>query len=101
MVVGVLGDPATVRALRLAGLEGRVVAESERPEPLLDEMLEVEDVGVILVTEPVAARMRERLAHEKLARRFPLVIEIPARGTAPEPVDELVSRVARLVGVKA
>ena len=105
MIVRVLGDAATVQALRLGGLDGRVVdpdrASDAELEAALDETLRLDGLGVLLVTDSVAARMRERLEREKLGRRFPLVIEIPARGGAPEPVDDLIARVARMVGVKA
>jgi len=102
MLIRVLGDPGTLRALRLAGLDGRAVGASEDARAAgaaFDEMLSEQDLGILLVTEPVAQQIRQRVDAAKLSRHFPLVLEIPARGVPGEPVDDLVARVARQVGI--
>jgi len=100
MLIRVLGDKGTVDALRLAGVEGRVVDVDAEVGPVFDEMLKIEDLAVLLVTEPLAAHIRPRVEKAKLARRMPLVLEIPARGVPSLPYDDLVARVARMVGLR-
>ena len=100
MLIRVLGDSATVESMRLAGVEGRAVTASEDCEAAFDEMVKQEDLGVLLVTEPLAAKMRSRIDDAKLARRLPLVLEIPARGVSSVPSDDLVARVGRMVGLR-
>ncbi len=101
MIVRLLGDSPTVEALRLAGIEGRALREGEDPARVFEEMLAVEDLGVLFVTENVAERMRARVDQAKIARHFPLVLEIPARGAEAVTAEDLVDRVAKLVGLKA
>jgi V/A-type H+-transporting ATPase subunit F len=101
MLIRVLGDDRTVDALRLAGVEGRAVGASDDLGSVFDEMLKVEDLGVLLVTEPVAEHIRSRVEQAKLGRKLPLVLEIPARGVPSMPSDDLVARVARMVGLRA
>jgi V/A-type H+-transporting ATPase subunit F len=101
MLIRVLGDTSTVGALRLAGIEGRTVDPSDDCARAFDEMLRQEDLGVLLVTEPVAQQIRSRVEQAKLGRRLPLVLEIPARGAPSAPADDLVARVARMIGLRA
>ena len=100
MLIRVLGDSATVESMRLAGVEGRAVTAAEDCAAAFDEMLKLEDLGVLLVTEPLAARMRSRVDDAKLTRRLPLVLEIPARSDPTVPSDDLVARVGRMVGLR-
>ena len=90
MEIRVLGDTATVKAFRLAGVEGRAVDQAESYESAFAQMLAHEELGVLLVT-----------ARAKLERRMPLVLEIPARGIPSLPADDMVDRVARMVGLRA
>ena len=100
MRISVLGDRATVEAMRLAGIEGEVVGESQDPAAAFDRLLRQDDLGVLLVTEPLASAMRAKVDAAKLTRRFPLVLEVPARGVPSIPADDLVARVARSVGLR-
>jgi len=100
MVVRVLGDPATVRALRLAGIDGRAVGP-DTAEKAFEEELSSEGLGVLLVTEPVAAGIRRRVDAAKVSLHFPLVLEIPAMGVPSVPADDLVAKVARMIGIRS
>lgn len=99
MVVRVLGDTPTVRALRLAGIDG-TVTEPEAAAAAFERELSSKDLGILLVTEPVAARIRQKVEAAKLSLHFPLVLEIPAVGMPIVPADDLAAKVARMIGIR-
>ena len=100
MRVRVLGDPRTVEALRLAGIAGRGVESVDEGRQALEEMMADAELGLLLVTEPLARSIGSQVVRAKLTGRFPLVLEIPARGLPASAADDLVERIARLVGVR-
>jgi vacuolar-type H+-ATPase subunit F/Vma7 len=100
MTVFVLGDEQTVGVMRLAGLDGRAIPPGGDAAEAFEEALSIEGLGVLFVAENVADMIRDRVETAKLARHFPLVLEIPARGHPPSPVEDIVDRVARSVGLK-
>jgi V/A-type H+/Na+-transporting ATPase subunit F len=95
MTFFVIGDRETVLGLRLVGVEG--VAASEREDALaaLKDAVVRKDVGVVLVTEKVAAKIRDAVDARLYGFGFPLVLEIPdASGPDPDrpKIEELVRK---------
>lgn len=72
----ILGDIHTVSAFRLSGVEG-VVADQNDAQARLAEMLAKNDAGIILMTNDLAAGLRERIQEINLHMPSPVVIEIP------------------------
>jgi len=75
----VIGDESTVTGFGLAGVEGEVVETTEEAREALKKAFATPDIGIIIVTEKLAAGMREEMEEYVFGRSFPLVIEIPDR----------------------
>ena len=91
----VIGDQETVLGLRLVGVEGAVATEREDALVALKEAVAKEDVGVVLVTEKVAAEIRDEVESRLYGIGFPLVLEIPdSSGPVPDrlKIEEVVRR---------
>ncbi len=102
MRIGVVGDSTTVRGFRLAGVKDAYeVEEAGRAAEVLRELLKDENVGLIIITEKIANKIREdveRLARERL---IPIIVEIPdKRGAIEKRVDPIKELVKRAVGVE-
>lgn len=98
MTIRVLGDPPTVRALRLAGIDG-AIAPKGGEAAALERELSLKDLGVLLITEPVASAIRQKVNAAKVSLHFPLVLEIPAVGAPSIPMDDVVTVVAKMLRI--
>lgn len=72
-----LGDADTVRGFRLAGVEGQVVASAPQAAAALTQAAAQPGLGVILLTEAIAASIREQVDRFRFERDRPLLVEIP------------------------
>lgn len=91
----VIGDQETVLGLRLVGVEGSVAVEREDALAAMKEAVARDDVGVVLVTEKVAAGIRDEVESRLYGVGFPLVLEIPdSSGPVPDrlKIEEVVRR---------
>ena len=79
-----IADEDTVRGLRLAGVEGRTVTSAQEASAALDAAVAEQDVGLIILTQDVAAGIRSQIEAHRLAREQPLIVEIPGP-TGPLP----------------
>lgn len=75
----VIGDEETVLGFRLVGVEGRVVETPEETRQVLQEVLKMEGIGIVILTERIAASLREEIDRHIFKTSFPLLIEIPDR----------------------
>jgi V/A-type H+-transporting ATPase subunit F len=81
----VIGDRQTILGLRLVGIEGTFAAEREDGLAALDAAVVRKDIGIVLITEALAAKMRDEVDARLYGIGFPLVLEIPdASGPSPE-----------------
>ena len=93
-------NTATQMGMRLSGIEGVVVHTPEEISDALDKAMEMEDVGVILMTEIAVKQCREKVYDYKLNRKTPLIVEIPDRH-ATSKISETISRyLEEAVGIK-
>ena len=90
-------NPDTQTGFRLAGIEGVTVSRAQEAEEALDAALAQPDIGVILLTEGLAAQCRQRI---KLSARTPLLVEIPGRQGAGRAPDSITRYVREAIGVK-
>jgi V/A-type H+-transporting ATPase subunit F len=91
----VIGDQETVLGLRLVGVEGSVAVDREDALAAMKEAVARDDVGVVLVTEKVAAGIRDEVESRLYGVGFPLVLEIPdSSGPVPDrlKIEEIVRR---------
>ncbi|MBM4017451.1 MAG: Vacuolar H+transporting two-sector ATPase F subunit [Planctomycetes bacterium] len=72
-----IADEDTVRGFRLAGVEGRAVRTAKEAEAALTGALADADVGIVILTERVAADLRRQVGAVRTGRDRPLVVEIP------------------------
>jgi V/A-type H+-transporting ATPase subunit F len=85
MDVIIVGSAPAVWGFALAGVEGRIVETAEQLEGVLDDVLARPNVGILLVTEDVAALARERMDALVTRSAVPLVVEIPGpQGPSPD-----------------
>jgi V/A-type H+-transporting ATPase subunit F len=79
-----LADEDTVRGFRLAGVEGQAVTSPKEAEAALEPLLERTDLGILIVTDVVAAGIRRQIDSVRAERVTPLVVEIPGpKGPMP------------------
>jgi V/A-type H+-transporting ATPase subunit F len=84
----VIGDRQTVLGFRLVGIQGTLAAEREDALAALDAAVTRKDIGIVLITEALAAKVRDEVDARLYGIGFPLVLEIPdASGASPERPD--------------
>lgn len=86
--------------MRLSGVEGVVAHTPEEVSAALDKAMQLEDVGIVLMTELTVKQCREKVYDYKLNRKLPLIVEIPDRH-ATSKISETISRYMKeAVGIK-
>jgi V/A-type H+/Na+-transporting ATPase subunit F len=100
MKILVIGHPDAVLGFSMAGVGGKVATNADAVNQALDEAQANKDVGIVLVTQDVAALIPARMENLKLRSTIPLVMEIPASGGTPEGQASLGDIVLRAIGIK-
>ncbi|MCI9272757.1 MAG: ATP synthase subunit F [Clostridiales bacterium] len=90
----------TIVGMRLAGIDGVLVHEDEEVRNALSEVMEMEDVAVILMTERLVKLCPELVYDLKLNRQRPLIVEIPDRHGNGRAKDSITKYVRDAIGVK-
>lgn len=72
-----IADEDTVRGFRLAGVPGRAVANAQEAAEALDAAAARADLGIIIMTDVVAAEIRARVDHIRAEQAQPLIVEVP------------------------
>jgi V/A-type H+-transporting ATPase subunit F len=72
-----VADEDTVRGFRLAGVEGEAVATAAEAEQAIRRAAQRPDLGILIVTDTVAADIRELVDDIRMNRDRPLIVEIP------------------------
>ncbi|MCC6695976.1 MAG: V-type ATP synthase subunit F [Candidatus Hydrogenedentes bacterium] len=81
----VIGDRDTVLGMRLAGVAGCTVTDRASASDALRDALARENTGVVLLTEPIAAQLRDEVASHMFGAGWPILLEIPdASGPSPD-----------------
>jgi len=89
----------TQMGMRLAGIDGVIVHDEQETAEALDNAMERNDIGIILMTPEAVKNCSELVKKYKLERPTPLIIEIPDRHAQGD-VTEAISRYLReAVGV--
>lgn len=93
-----IGDPLLVDGYRLAGIDAIAVSSPESFLESLKASVTKEGLGIILLDQDYASKVKDEVYNIKLKRELPVLIEVPGRRTAAE-VD-LKATVSRIMGVK-
>ena len=96
----VIGDEDTVLGFRLAGVDGEVAKTPDDARNALSRAFEKEGLGVIIIPERIAAKIRESVDQYLYKTTFPLIIEIPDRHGAMEGRGSIRDLIRAAVGVQ-
>jgi V/A-type H+-transporting ATPase subunit F len=91
----VIGDSQTVLGFRLVGIEGKTVEEREEALEALQDAISKKETGIVLVTEAIAAKIRDEVEARLYGLGFPLLLEIPdSSGPSPKrpKIEDLVRK---------
>ncbi len=72
-----IADEDTVRGFRLAGVAGQVVSTPAQAAAAVEQAAAQADCGIVILTESVAAGIRQQVDAIRLERERPLIVEIP------------------------
>ena len=72
-----IADEDTARGFRLAGIEGESVANPAEAEAALARASMQPEIGVLVLTDIIAAELRALVNEIRLERGHPLIVEIP------------------------
>ena len=72
-----IADEETVRGFRLAGIAGHIVSNAAQAAAAVQQAAAKGDCGIIVLTETVAAGIRQQVETIRLERDCPLIVEIP------------------------
>jgi V/A-type H+-transporting ATPase subunit F len=101
MKVFIISDNThTLTGMRLSGVEGVVVHEREEILKELAKVKKNRDIGIILITELLAERVKLELDEIKLSSSFPIIVEIPDRHGTRQPPDFLTRYIRESIGLK-
>ena len=80
-----IADEGTVRGFRLAGIAGHVVTTPAQAADAVEQAVSQPDCGIVVLTEKVAAGIRQQVEAIRLGRDRPLIVEIPGpEGPLPD-----------------
>jgi V/A-type H+/Na+-transporting ATPase subunit F len=72
-----IADEDTVRGFHLAGITGQVATTAPQAANALEAAVNRADCGIIILTERIAASIRDQVDATRLERTQPLIVEIP------------------------
>lgn len=89
----------TLLGMRLAGIEGEVVAAPDEVERALKKAIADEAIGIVLITENLCRMCGDLVYDVKLNHSRPLLVEIPDRHGS-HTKDAITRYVREAIGVK-
>ncbi len=96
----VIGDSDTVLGFRFAGIEGEIVTGTAEALAALRKASARSDIGILIITEDTAERIRDEVTAVKLKVARPLLVEIPG-SDGPSPMRRtLINIITEAVGVR-
>ena len=90
----------TLTGMRLAGINGVRVSGKEEFTREFDKALEMEDVAILLISEDLRLKYRDRIDSKAKERGLPLIIDIPDRNNIGRRKDFILSYVESAIGIK-
>ncbi len=72
-----IADADTVRGFRLAGVAGEAVDSDAEAADALERAARRPDLGIVVLTDEVAAGIREAVDAHRMERARPLLVEVP------------------------
>lgn len=90
----------TQTGMRLAGIEGCVVHETEEVRRELERAVKDENIGIVLLTEKLGKLVPDYVRDLKLKLAQPLIVEIPDRHGSRDIADSINKHVREAIGLR-
>jgi V/A-type H+/Na+-transporting ATPase subunit F len=90
----------TLIGMRLAGVKGTMVKTREEAIKAFDEALKNKETGILLITEKLAEKIRDKIGPIKEKAPFPLIVEIPDRHGSIKDKNYILNYVKESIGIK-
>jgi len=90
----------TQTGMRLAGIDGIVTHDEGGVSLALQQAINDEDIGIILITEKLVKLCPDLVYDLKLNRRRPLIVEIPDRHSKGRSGDSISRYIKEAIGIK-
>ena len=90
----------TLTGMRLTGVDGVIVHGRDELREAIENAMNDPTIGVVLLTEKFGREFPDLLDEIKLARKMPLLIEIPDRHGTGRKKDFITSYVNEAIGLK-
>jgi V/A-type H+-transporting ATPase subunit F len=90
----------TLTGMRLTGVDGVVVHERNELREAIEKAMNDPTIGIVLLTEKFGREFPDLINEIKLARKMPLLIEIPDRHGTGRKKDFITSYVNEAIGLK-
>ena len=99
MKLAALCDMDTAVGLRLAGVNNLFIPK-DNPASLFQQVIQNRDIGVLFITEPIAANLGKPLREFRLHNHIPIIVELPdKKGSDAEKIDFISHIIKRAVGI--
>jgi V/A-type H+-transporting ATPase subunit F len=100
--IAAIGEEDTIIGLRLAGIgDAFIASEVSEIKAAIEKVLQNPDIGLLIITERLAEKVRNIINEIMERRTIPTIIEIPDRqGPIEREVDPISELIKRAVGVK-
>ncbi len=100
MKIFLIGDETTVLGYSLVGIRGVVVNSAAEADDALKTATQDADMGIVLITQRIAAKIQPLVDEAKLKMATPIVLEIPDRNGPVKDKEAALDIVQRLIGIK-
>ena len=90
----------TFTGMRLAGVDGIIVHDSDSFKAAFENALADKDLGILLITDNLFNENSEIIIDKKLSLRTPLILSIPDRGSRAAVTDAIGAYIGEAIGVK-
>jgi V/A-type H+-transporting ATPase subunit F len=100
MKVYCVGSEEVVKGLALIGIEGKATADIGEAGQAVDAALARPDLGLLIVSERLAAPLKEKLTGWAFSHRQPLILEIPDEQGPVSKHSAVLSLVMEAVGLE-
>lgn len=90
----------TLTGMRLTGVDGVIVHGRDELREAIENAMNDPTIGVVLLTEKFGREFPDLIDEIKLARKMPLLIEIPDRHGTGRKKDFITSYVNEAIGLK-
>lgn len=96
--IAVIGDEETCTGFRLAGVKMVFALSGADAEKLLEEIVESQSVGVVIINERIVPELDWRLRKKMERIAKPVIIAVPDKGGPSAQVESLKSMIAKALG---